>query len=391
MPTRRCTTTPGAAIGAVPLEPYLGRCRVIHAIGAARWSTGRTSRMRCAACRRACWCAPTSASPTAGTPTSAAFAPETIERLADLGVQLIGIDTASIDPADSKTLDSHQVIRRRGLRVLENLVLDDVPEGDYELIALPLKLTTADASPVRAVLREWRRQMKTRERRPALDAADPLAPLRAQFSFPTGLIYLDGNSLGVMPRATAARVQQVVTQEWGAGLIRSWNTAGWIELPPRIGDKIARLVGAGPGEWWPPTRPRSTCSRCCPRRWASCAAANRSSRAPTRRAHAHRSRAQQLPDRPLHRRGPARRARPRAGAGRRPEAIPARSTHVRGADAHARQLPHRPHARHGRADRAPRTTPARWRCGTWRTAPARCRWTCTARKPTSPSAAATST
>ena len=62
--------------------------------------------------------------------------------------------SASIDPADSKTLDSHQVVRRRGLRVLENLVLDDVPEGDYELIALPLKLLTADASPVRAVLRE---------------------------------------------------------------------------------------------------------------------------------------------------------------------------------------------------------------------------------------------
>ncbi|RYF69368.1 MAG: kynurenine formamidase, partial [Comamonadaceae bacterium] len=83
----------------------------------------------------------------------AAYAPETIERLADLGVLLVGIDTASIDPADSKTLDSHRVIRQRNLRVLENLVLDDVPEGDYELIALPLKLTTADASPVRAVLR----------------------------------------------------------------------------------------------------------------------------------------------------------------------------------------------------------------------------------------------
>lgn len=83
----------------------------------------------------------------------AAYAPATLERLADLGVLLIGIDTASIDPADSKTLDSHQVVRRRGLRVLENLVLDDVPEGDYELIALPLKLTMACASPVRAVLR----------------------------------------------------------------------------------------------------------------------------------------------------------------------------------------------------------------------------------------------
>ena len=83
-----------------------------------------------------------------------AFAPETVERLADLGVRLIGIDSASIDPADSKPLPSHQVIRQRGLRVLENLLLDDVPEGDYELIALPLKLTTADASPVRAILRE---------------------------------------------------------------------------------------------------------------------------------------------------------------------------------------------------------------------------------------------
>ena len=66
---------------------------------------------------------------------------------------LIGTDSASIDPANSKTLDSHQVLRRLHLRVLENLLLDDVPEGDYELIALPLKLMTADASPVRAILR----------------------------------------------------------------------------------------------------------------------------------------------------------------------------------------------------------------------------------------------
>jgi arylformamidase len=87
-------------------------------------------------------------------PELAAYAPEAIEHLAALGVKLVGIDTASIDPADSKTLDSHQAIRRLGLRVLENLVLDDVPEGDYELIALPLKLMAADASPVRAVLRE---------------------------------------------------------------------------------------------------------------------------------------------------------------------------------------------------------------------------------------------
>jgi arylformamidase len=77
-----------------------------------------------------------------------------VHHLADRGVKLIGIDSASIDPADSKALPCHQVIRLRGLRVLENLLLDAVPEGDYELIALPLKLSTADASPVRAVLRE---------------------------------------------------------------------------------------------------------------------------------------------------------------------------------------------------------------------------------------------
>jgi len=82
----------------------------------------------------------------------------------------------------------------------------------------------------------------------ALDAADLLAPLRAQFMLPDGLIYLDGNSLGVLPHSTAARVQQVVQQEWGVGLIRSWNSAGWIGLPQRLGDKIARLVGAQPGE-----------------------------------------------------------------------------------------------------------------------------------------------
>jgi kynureninase len=72
--------------------------------------------------------------------------------------------------------------------------------------------------------------------------------LREQFAIPPGLIYLDGNSLGVMPRSAPARVQQLVAQEWGEGLIGSWNSAGWMDLAPRIGDKIARLIGAGPGE-----------------------------------------------------------------------------------------------------------------------------------------------
>ncbi|MGA0612883.1 kynureninase [Caldimonas sp. KR1-144] len=88
----------------------------------------------------------------------------------------------------------------------------------------------------------------TREQALALDAQDPLHGLRANFTLPAGVIYLDGNSLGVLPAATPARVAQVVSDEWGRDLIKSWNTAGWIELPQRVGDKIARLVGAGPGE-----------------------------------------------------------------------------------------------------------------------------------------------
>ncbi len=82
----------------------------------------------------------------------------------------------------------------------------------------------------------------------ALDARDALAPLRDQFALPPGSIYLDGNSLGVLPRATAARVQEVINREWGDDLIQSWNKAGWISQPQRVGDKIARLIGAGPGE-----------------------------------------------------------------------------------------------------------------------------------------------
>ncbi|WP_284616415.1 kynureninase [Aquabacterium humicola] len=88
----------------------------------------------------------------------------------------------------------------------------------------------------------------TRQQALQRDADDALAPLRAQFALPDGLIYLDGNSLGVLPRTTAARLSQVVTDEWGTGLIGSWNTAGWMQLPQRIGDKIGALVGAKPGE-----------------------------------------------------------------------------------------------------------------------------------------------
>ena len=81
-----------------------------------------------------------------------------------------------------------------------------------------------------------------------LDQQDPLRALREQFDLPAGVIYLDGNSLGVLPRATPARVAQAVAKEWGQDLIKSWNTAGWFTLPQRVGDKIARLIGANAGE-----------------------------------------------------------------------------------------------------------------------------------------------
>ena len=142
------------AIGALSLEPFLGPCRVIHALDCgplilpehlAHALGGLPPRVLVRTAQHAAvhwW-----------TEDFSAYAPQTIEWLAERGVMLIGLDTPSIDPASSKTLDSHHVILRRDMRVLENLLLDDVPEGDYELIALPLALAQADASPVRAVLR----------------------------------------------------------------------------------------------------------------------------------------------------------------------------------------------------------------------------------------------
>ena len=88
----------------------------------------------------------------------------------------------------------------------------------------------------------------TRDQARALDAADPLRPFRDRFHIPKGVIYLDGNSLGALPRATVARQQEVVAREWGESLIRSWNEHQWIEAPQRIGAKIAPLIGAKPHE-----------------------------------------------------------------------------------------------------------------------------------------------
>ena len=141
-------------MGALALEPYLGLCRVIDCTAAmglvqpshvAHALSRLPSRVLLKTATRASqsWSAFT------------AIAPDTLHalRLANAQLALIGIDTPSLDPPTSQDLPSHNTVFVLGLRVLENLVLDDVAPGDYELIALPLKLAQCDASPVRAVLR----------------------------------------------------------------------------------------------------------------------------------------------------------------------------------------------------------------------------------------------
>lgn len=143
----------GASIDAVPLDAYLGACRVIHCIGAALVEPQHVAhalhdlppRVLLRTCR--------SAPQTAWDSNFSAIAPATIALLAQHGARLIGIDTPSIDPQDSKTLDAHHAVRAHRMAILEGIVLDDVAAGDYELIALPLKLSGLDASPVRAILR----------------------------------------------------------------------------------------------------------------------------------------------------------------------------------------------------------------------------------------------
>ncbi|MCY1168370.1 Kynurenine formamidase [compost metagenome] len=145
----------GASSGELDLAPYLGPCRVIHCMDCgplvlpehiAHAFDGLPARVLLRTARTASqsWASFT------------AIAPETLSLLATKKIALVGIDTPSVDPATSQDLPSHHQLLAHGLRVLENLVLDDVPEGDYELIALPLKLMRADASPVRAILRELR-------------------------------------------------------------------------------------------------------------------------------------------------------------------------------------------------------------------------------------------
>ena len=147
----------GLSSGELDLAPYLGRCRVIHCLDSgplvlpehiahALDNLPQRVLLRTARTASQSWAAFTAL----GQQTLALLATKNIAT----PLLLIGIDTPSVDPANSSDLPCHHQLLARNLRVLENLVLDDVPEGDYELIALPLKLMRADASPVRAILRE---------------------------------------------------------------------------------------------------------------------------------------------------------------------------------------------------------------------------------------------
>jgi arylformamidase len=143
----------GPSIDAVGLAPYLGPCRVIHCVGVRTVTPQDVEGHLEGAPPRILFRTYASAPQDAWDPDFPAIAPETIALLAARGVILVGTDAASLDPQDSKSLDAHHAVRRHGMAILEGVVLDAVPPGDYELIALPLKLAGMDASPVRAILR----------------------------------------------------------------------------------------------------------------------------------------------------------------------------------------------------------------------------------------------
>jgi arylformamidase len=143
----------GVPIDAVALDAYLGRCRVIDCIGAGMVEPQHIAHALSDLPARVLLRTYATAPQDTWDPTFNTVAPSTIALLAQHHVRLIGIDTPSLDPQDSKTLDAHHAVRTHKMAILEGIVLDRVPPGDYELIALPLKLSGMDASPVRAILR----------------------------------------------------------------------------------------------------------------------------------------------------------------------------------------------------------------------------------------------
>lgn len=143
----------GESIDAVDLAPYLGPCRVVECMGRTRIAPEDIRHALRDIPPRVLLRTYARAPVTEWDPGFASVQAETIALLAAHGVRLIGVDTPSLDPQESKSMDAHRAVRAARMAILEGIVLDAVPAGDYELIALPLKLAGLDASPVRAVLR----------------------------------------------------------------------------------------------------------------------------------------------------------------------------------------------------------------------------------------------
>jgi arylformamidase len=143
----------GKAIDEVDLETYIGACRVIHCIGVSQVEPHHIAAQLEGTPPRVLVRTYQSAPQMRWDKDFPSIHPATIDLLAQHGVRLVGIDSPSLDPQESKTLDCHLTVKRHQMAILEGIVLDNIAAGDYELIALPLKLAGLDASPVRAILR----------------------------------------------------------------------------------------------------------------------------------------------------------------------------------------------------------------------------------------------
>jgi arylformamidase len=146
-----------APIGLEPLWRFLGPARVIHALGAAALDAGLLDDIDVSRTPRILLRSRRQVDPRTFPQAFAGLTPELARRLVDMGAVLVGTDAPSVDPAGASELEAHRILMEGGVAILENLVLDDVAEGEYTLVALPLRLTEADSSPVRAVLLEGER------------------------------------------------------------------------------------------------------------------------------------------------------------------------------------------------------------------------------------------
>ena len=143
----------GASIDEMPLERYIGPCTLVRVSGTRGRRVANADLPIDRRLRRILIATGTQPDKRVFNTDFSGLEPTLIHRLADLGVRTIGIDTPSVDMADSKDLPAHGACLERGIAIIEGLVLDEIPDGDYELIAPPLKLVGFDGSPVRAVLR----------------------------------------------------------------------------------------------------------------------------------------------------------------------------------------------------------------------------------------------